>query len=141
LSCLPCAVRRDGPECVVMAQGARPDDYGARANQDLIVTRGSGFRKEKNKKKRGSYRGGDITVRLTLNLRYQLTQRIFSFTPIASSSKIDAVIRWSTPSFGFIQTMLDCHLATISITVLATRHPSNLDLFRRLRFRDLLRHV
>ncbi|KAI4528204.1 SRP40, C-terminal domain-containing protein, partial [Schizophyllum commune] len=38
-------------------------DYGARAHQDLIVTRGAGFRKEKNKKKRGSYRGGEITVR------------------------------------------------------------------------------
>ncbi|KAI0283065.1 SRP40, C-terminal domain-containing protein [Russula aff. rugulosa BPL654] len=38
-------------------------DYGARANRDLIVTRGDGFRKEKNKKKRGSYRGGDITLR------------------------------------------------------------------------------
>ncbi|KAI0256854.1 SRP40, C-terminal domain-containing protein, partial [Lactifluus subvellereus] len=42
--------------------GARPDDYGARAHQDLIVTRGDGFRKEKNKKKRGSYRGGNITL-------------------------------------------------------------------------------
>ena len=38
------------------------NDYGARAHQDLIVTRGAGFRKEKNKKKRGSYRGGEITV-------------------------------------------------------------------------------
>ncbi|EIW60256.1 uncharacterized protein TRAVEDRAFT_118521, partial [Trametes versicolor FP-101664 SS1] len=37
-------------------------DYGARAARDLIVTRGAGFRKEKNKKKRGSYRGGDITL-------------------------------------------------------------------------------
>ena len=44
-------------------QGAMTSDYGARASQDLIVTRGAGFRKEKNKKKRGSYRGGDITVR------------------------------------------------------------------------------
>lgn len=44
-------------------QGATTSDYGARASQDLIVTRGAGFRKEKNKKKRGSYRGGDITVR------------------------------------------------------------------------------
>lgn len=26
------------------------------------MTRGAGFRKEKNKKKRGSYRGGEITV-------------------------------------------------------------------------------
>lgn len=53
-----------------MAQGARPDDYGARANRDLVVTRGDGFRKEKNKKKRGSYRGGDITVSLALTLIY-----------------------------------------------------------------------
>jgi hypothetical protein len=37
-------------------------DYGKRAHQDLVVTRGAGFRKEKNKKKRGSYRGGEITV-------------------------------------------------------------------------------
>lgn len=29
------------------------NDYGARASRDLIVTRGAGFRKEKNKKKRG----------------------------------------------------------------------------------------
>jgi hypothetical protein len=45
-----------------MSQGTRADDYGAQANRDLIVTRGDGFRKEKNKKKRGSYRGGEITV-------------------------------------------------------------------------------
>ncbi|KAI0053883.1 hypothetical protein FA95DRAFT_1568234 [Auriscalpium vulgare] len=37
-------------------------DYGERASRDLIVTRGDGFRKEKNKKKRGSYKGGEITV-------------------------------------------------------------------------------
>jgi len=43
-------------------QGAGETDYGSRASQDLIVTRGTGFRKEKNKKKRGSYRGGEITV-------------------------------------------------------------------------------
>lgn len=41
---------------------AASNDYGARASADLIVTRGANFRKEKNKKKRGSYRGGDITV-------------------------------------------------------------------------------
>ncbi|SHO76977.1 Similar to S.cerevisiae protein SRP40 (Nucleolar serine-rich protein) [Malassezia sympodialis ATCC 42132] len=35
-------------------------DWGARANADLIVTRGKAFTKEKNKKKRGSYRGGVI---------------------------------------------------------------------------------
>ena len=38
------------------------NDYGERAHRDLITTRGVGFRKEKNKKKRGSYRGGEITV-------------------------------------------------------------------------------
>lgn len=44
---------------------ATVNDYGAKASADLIVTRGAGFRKEKGKKKRGSYRGGDITVRRT----------------------------------------------------------------------------
>ena len=43
-------------------QGAGSGDYGAKASDDLIVTRGAGFRKEKNKKKRGSYKGGEITV-------------------------------------------------------------------------------
>lgn len=47
---------------VLVFQGGKSGDYGERASADLIVTRGSGFRKEKNKKKRGSYRGGDITV-------------------------------------------------------------------------------
>ena len=37
-------------------------DYADRAHQDLSVTRGKGFTKEKNKKKRGSYRGGAIDV-------------------------------------------------------------------------------
>ncbi|KAK6429318.1 jun-like transcription factor, partial [Oleoguttula sp. CCFEE 5521] len=37
-----------------------PYDYAEKAHQDLIVTRGKGFTKEKNKKKRGSYRGGAI---------------------------------------------------------------------------------
>lgn len=37
-------------------------DYAERAHQDLSVTRGKGFTKEKNKKKRGSYRGGTIDV-------------------------------------------------------------------------------
>ena len=41
---------------------APANDYGQRAHEDLIVTRGQGFRKEKNKKKKGSYRGGEITV-------------------------------------------------------------------------------
>ncbi|KIM96317.1 hypothetical protein OIDMADRAFT_183121 [Oidiodendron maius Zn] len=39
-----------------------PYDYAQRAHEDLIVTKGKGFTKEKNKKKRGSYRGGYIDV-------------------------------------------------------------------------------
>lgn len=39
-----------------------PHDYGERAHQDLSVTKGKGFTKEKNKKKRGSYRGGAIDI-------------------------------------------------------------------------------
>ena len=39
---------------------AGDDNYGAKAHRDLIVTRGEGFRKEKQKKKRGSYKGGAI---------------------------------------------------------------------------------
>ncbi|KAI0647414.1 SRP40, C-terminal domain-containing protein, partial [Trametes meyenii] len=50
-----------------LAMGASSNDYGARASRDLIVTRGAGFRKEKNKKKRGSYRGGEISVRLNVH--------------------------------------------------------------------------
>ena len=46
----------------ISRQDAPSNDYGKRAHQDLIVTRGAGFKKEKNKKKRGSYRGGEITV-------------------------------------------------------------------------------
>lgn len=49
-------------EAFITVQGGATNDYGERAHRDLIVTRGSGFRKEKNKKKRGSYRGGEITV-------------------------------------------------------------------------------
>ena len=37
-------------------------DYADQAHQDLSVTRGKGFTKEKNKKKRGSYRGGAIDI-------------------------------------------------------------------------------
>ena len=37
-------------------------DYADRAHKDLSVTRGKDFTKEKNKKKRGSYRGGAIDV-------------------------------------------------------------------------------
>lgn len=39
-----------------------PYDYAERAHKDLIVTKGKSFTKEKNKKKRGSYRGGTIDI-------------------------------------------------------------------------------
>ena len=39
-----------------------PHAYGEQAHTELSVTRGKGFTKEKNKKKRGSYRGGTIGV-------------------------------------------------------------------------------
>lgn len=49
------------------------NDYGAKASRDLIVTRGAGFRKEKNKKKRGvsllCSRRGVGRVRLLTNLQ------------------------------------------------------------------------
>lgn len=38
------------------------DEWGAKASQDLLVTRGKSFRHEKTKKKRGSYRGGAINT-------------------------------------------------------------------------------
>lgn len=41
---------------------AAANDYGVKASADLVMTRGAGFRKEKSKKKRGIYRGGEITV-------------------------------------------------------------------------------
>lgn len=44
------------------AKAGPSNDYGQRAHKDLISTRGAGFRKEKNKKKRGSYKGGEITL-------------------------------------------------------------------------------
>lgn len=37
-------------------------DWGERANADLKHTKGKGFRHEKTKKKRGSYRGGNINT-------------------------------------------------------------------------------
>ncbi|RUS29814.1 SRP40, C-terminal domain-containing protein [Jimgerdemannia flammicorona] len=40
--------------------GSDENSYGFKAHNDLIVTKGKGFRTEKNKKKRGSYRGGQI---------------------------------------------------------------------------------
>jgi SRP40, C-terminal domain len=35
-------------------------DYADSAHRDLVVTKGKGFTKEKQKKKRGAYKGGYI---------------------------------------------------------------------------------
>ena len=69
---------------------AATNDYGSKANADLVVTRGVGFRKEKNKKKRGSYRGGDITVcRTALEDASPLIPRLSRWRAIASSLLIE----------------------------------------------------
>ena len=62
------------------SQKAVTNDYGARVNTDLIAMRGAGFRKEKNNKKRGSYRGGEITVRLTGLRRCPIADVVFTYT-------------------------------------------------------------
>ncbi|KAI0672857.1 SRP40, C-terminal domain-containing protein, partial [Trametes maxima] len=72
-----------------LALGASANDYGARASRDLIVTRGAGFRKEKNKKKRGSYRGGEISVRLNVNEMLRIVvNTCYSWPHTVSSSPI-----------------------------------------------------
>merc|ERR1711990_1244981 len=38
--------------------------WGEKAHRDLIVTRGKGFRHEKTKKKRGTYRGGKLSMEI-----------------------------------------------------------------------------
>ncbi|KAJ2797530.1 jun-like transcription factor [Coemansia guatemalensis] len=45
-----------------LSKGETIGDFGYKAHKDLIVTRGKAFTKEKNKKKRGSYSGGRITM-------------------------------------------------------------------------------
>lgn len=44
--------------------------WGAKAHEDLIVTKGKGFTKEKNKKKRGSYRGGAIDTNARNGIKF-----------------------------------------------------------------------
>lgn len=43
-----------------LAKKGAAGSYGEKAYKDLAPTRGKGFRQEKNKKKRGSYKGGKI---------------------------------------------------------------------------------
>ncbi|KAF2460583.1 SRP40, C-terminal domain-containing protein [Lineolata rhizophorae] len=48
-----------------------PYDYADRAYQDLSITKGKGFTKEKNKKKRGSYRGGAIDTHGVKSIKFE----------------------------------------------------------------------
>jgi len=45
----------------LLATVGASDDWGHKAHKDLIHTRGKDFRKEKGKKKKGSYSGGAIS--------------------------------------------------------------------------------
>jgi hypothetical protein len=38
------------------------DDYGRLANEDLVKVRGKDFRHAKTKKKKGTYKGGEIDM-------------------------------------------------------------------------------
>ncbi|KAK5668666.1 jun-like transcription factor [Batrachochytrium dendrobatidis] len=53
-----------------VSKGGADGDYGYKAHMDLIVTRGKGFTKEKNKKKRGSYRGGVINSNAVHSIKF-----------------------------------------------------------------------
>jgi hypothetical protein len=48
-----------------------PYDYAQKAHEKLIVTRGKGFTKEKNKGKRGSYRGGYIDIEGKKGIKFE----------------------------------------------------------------------
>lgn len=76
------------------------NDYGAKAHQDLIVTRGDGFRKEKNKKKRGSYRGGEITVSWLLLVLNTLFISFYRWRAIALSSNCAICLGFGVVDYG-----------------------------------------
>ncbi|KTW25975.1 hypothetical protein T552_03249 [Pneumocystis carinii B80] len=46
------------------------NEYGRKANMDLIVTRGKEFRAKKSKKKRGSYHGGKIDSNVSRSFKF-----------------------------------------------------------------------
>jgi hypothetical protein len=48
-----------------------PNDYSERAYQDLSVTKGKGFTKEKNKKKRGAYKGGYLDTDAVKSIKFE----------------------------------------------------------------------
>jgi hypothetical protein len=72
--CFEGAIEKEGdraPDCLLcndlfffLNQRGAAGDWGERANQVLKFTKGKSFRHEKTKKKRGSYRGGSISVQV-----------------------------------------------------------------------------
>jgi hypothetical protein len=46
----------------LLLQGGLQGSWGEKAYHDLKKVKGKGFRHEKTKKKRGSYRGGEISL-------------------------------------------------------------------------------
>ncbi|KAF2431637.1 hypothetical protein EJ08DRAFT_648636 [Tothia fuscella] len=47
-----------------------PNDYSERAYADLVVTKGKNFTKEKNKKKRGAYKGGYLDTDAVKSVKF-----------------------------------------------------------------------
>lgn len=71
--CIDQGVEREGDKILALSlcvnhiclyQRGAAGDWGERANQVLKFTKGKSFRHEKTKKKRGSYRGGSISVQV-----------------------------------------------------------------------------
>jgi hypothetical protein len=50
--------------------GNNASEYGMKAHVDLIKTRGKDFTKEKNKKKKGTYRGGVIDMHGSYSVKF-----------------------------------------------------------------------
>jgi SRP40, C-terminal domain len=48
-----------------------PNDYSNKAYEDLVVTKGKGFTKEKNKKKRGAYKGGYLDTGAVKSIKFE----------------------------------------------------------------------
>ncbi|KAG5517906.1 hypothetical protein PMAC_000361 [Pneumocystis sp. 'macacae'] len=53
-----------------MAYKGEQDEYGTKANRDLIFTKGKEFRAEKSKKKKGSYHGGKINTNISRSFKF-----------------------------------------------------------------------
>lgn len=56
--------------CSIFTQKGARGSFGAKADEDLLKTRGKSFIKEKNKKKRGAYRGGKIDTE-SYSIKYE----------------------------------------------------------------------